>query len=99
MKLRDLRHGRGDVASSWPPGFGGAYAAGDKFPIGEVGKLTNVEPSERVPGVTVDIEYRNRSWSGIMQWNGERPTVERVVEVLSRHVGKDVRGLGNLELD
>jgi len=65
MKLRDLRHGRGDVASSWPPGFGGEYAAGDKFPIGEVGKLTNVEPSERVPGVTVDIarsHYARHLW-------------------------------------
>ena len=99
MKLRDLRHGRGDVASSWPPGFGGAYTAGDKFPLGEVGKLTNVEPSKLVPGVTVHIEYENRSWSGIMQWNGEEPTVERVVEVLSRHIGEDLRGLGNLELD
>lgn len=98
MKLRDLRHGRGDVASSWPPGFGGAYAAGDKFPLGEVGKLTKVEPSKLVPGVTVHIEYENRSWSGIMQWNGE-PSVERVVEILSRHVGAGLQGLGNVELD
>jgi hypothetical protein len=51
------------------------------------------------PGVTVHIEYGNRSWSGIMQWNGETPSIEKVVEVLSRHVGEDLRGLGNLELD
>jgi hypothetical protein len=99
MRLRDLKHGRGDVASSWPPGFGGAYTAGGKFPVGEVGKLTKVEPSKVVPGVTVHIEYENRSWSGIMQWNGEKPSVERVVEILSRHIGEDLRGLGNLEFE
>jgi hypothetical protein len=69
------------------------------IPLGEVGRLTKAEPSKLVPGVTVHIEYRNRSWSGIMQWNGEEPTVERVVEVLSRHIGEDLRGRGNLELD
>ncbi len=99
MRLRDLRHGRGDVAASWPPQFGGAYQSGDRFPVGEVGMLTKVEPAKLVPGVEVHITYENRSWSGIMQWNGEKPSVERVVEILGRHVGKDLRGLGNLELD
>jgi len=34
-----------------------------------------------------------------MQWNGEKPSVARVVEALGRHVGKGLRGLGSLELD
>src|SRR5215831_8760481 len=40
MKLRELKHG---PIFAWPPMFGGAYRAGDRFPVGEVGVLRAVE--------------------------------------------------------
>lgn len=99
MKLRELRHAGKDVASSWPPGLGGWYRAGDKFPIGEQGKLTKVERSKMRRGVTIHVEYEGRSFSGVITWNGEKPTVQKVIEVLNRHVGEDLKGLGNIDLD
>ena len=99
MKLRELRHGRDNIGPSWPPQFSGGYEGAEKFPVGEVGTLTRVAPAKLVRGVHVHIKYEGRQWSGMMQWNGEQPSVEKVIETLTRHVGEDLRGLGNVDLD
>ncbi len=98
MKLGDLRHGKSDVALSWPPDWGGEYRSGDMFPIGEMGKLTKVEASKMGRGVAIHIEYEGRSFSGVIMWNGEKPTVEQVIEILNRHAGRGLKGLGDLDL-
>ena len=99
MKLPDLKDGEGDIVHSWPPMFGGAYGRGDRFPVGEMGKLVKVEAAKVVHGVEVHVEYEGRTWSGILTWNGEKPSIARVVAVLGGHVGEDLAGLGSVELD
>ena len=96
MKLRELKHG---PVSAWPPLFGGAYSRGDKFPVGEVGVLTKVEDARGGRGLRIQIEYEGRTWSGLMQWDGERPSTAKMVEVLARHLGKNLRELGDIEVD
>ncbi len=95
MKLRELRHG---PISSWPPMWGGSYGRGDRFAIGEVGTLKAVEPARGMPGLHIEIEFEGRTQSGIMQWEGNNPPMERVIEVLRRHIGQELRGLGEIEL-
>lgn len=99
MRLRDLKHGRDDVASSWPLQFGGALGRDAKFPYGETGKLVGVEAAKLIRGVEVHVEFEGHVWSGAIEWNGERPSVERVIEILRGHIGENLVGLGNIELD
>ena len=68
MKLRELKRGPGHA---WPPMFGGAYRAGDRFPVGEVGVLKSVENSKMFSGLSLEIEYEGRTWSGLMQWTAK----------------------------
>jgi len=95
MKLRELKHG---PIFAWPPMFGGAYRAGDRFPVGEVGVLRAVENAKVVPGLQLEIEYEGRPWSGILQWDGEEPSREKVKNALRRHIGEALHGLGVIEI-
>lgn len=95
MKLRELKRGPGHA---WPPMFGGAYRAGDKFPVGEVGVLRNAENSKMFPGLDLEIEYEGRTWSGLMQWDGDEPSRDQVRNVLRRYIGRDLRELREIDL-
>jgi len=78
--------------------FGGAYRAGDRFPVGEVGVLRHIDTAKGVPGLHLEIEYEGRTWSGLMQWDGAEQSRDRVRDILRRHIGKDLRDLRDIEL-
>lgn len=95
MKLRELKHG---PVHAWPPMFGGAYRAGDRFPVGEVGVLRHVDTAKGMAGLRLEIEYEGRTWSGVMEWDGDDPAREKVRDVLRSYIGKDLRELRDIEL-
>jgi len=95
MKLRELKHG---PIHAWPPMFGGSYGPGDRFPVGEVGVLRHVDTAKRMPGLHLEIEYEGRTWSGVMQWDGDDATREKVRDILRRYIGKDLSALRDIEL-
>jgi hypothetical protein len=100
MKIRDLKHGDGDILHSWPPMWGGSIGPRSKVPLGAVGKLVKVERIKvGQRGVEVHIEYEGGAYSGFLLWNSETPSIQRVLDVLGRHVGEDLAGLGAAELD
>ena len=90
MKLRELKHG---PIHAWLPMFGGAYRPGDRFPVGEVGGLRDIDTAKGVPGLHLEIEYDGRTWSGLMQWDGAEESRDTVRDILRRYTGSRRRAL------
>lgn len=78
MRIRNL--------PGWPPARANTYTGSERFPVGEMGTLVDVEPGGTGMMLLVTIEYEGRRVSGVLP---VRPALhDQVLEVLRAHRGR-----------
>ena len=83
------------VASVWPPNWGGSYAAGDTFPLGDQGILVAIDRFE--DHLSLTIEFGGRTHSGSLQWDTP-PALDEVEKVLQAHRGQTIKAISDLDV-
>jgi len=96
MRVRELKHAAGKAKLSvWPPSWGGAYARGDTFAMGEQGTLTGVKRFGERLSLTIDNE--GRAQSGSLERDAP-PTLDQVEKLLQTSLGRSIKEISELEV-
>ncbi len=93
----NLRH-HPQLRHQWPPGWGGSYGPGDKFPSPEEPeKLLSVEESEKRSIIRLKAEYQGRQVTGVVKI-GDLEFRSKLLEVLRQNIGKSIKEIGSLDI-
>jgi predicted nucleotidyltransferase len=89
--------------SSWPPAWSGAYDPGAALPIGEQGRLENINFVSEVPGLDspaleLSINFKERTYSGLLLVD-DTGLLPKLEELLRRHLGQPLERIGALEAE
>jgi hypothetical protein len=103
MKIGDLiRRAGSEAVSAWPPRWGTPFRDGDTWNSGPKpgeGVLEAVmrhEDNETLLRLT--MRFDAREYTGILTWDGLPPAA--VLESLLRaNIGREIRGIGGLDVD
>ncbi len=84
--------------SNWPPAWAGSYGRGDIFPVGEEGVLADVEMAEGEHHLTLAIEHRGNTSSGVLCCDDEE-VISRLFKILKGCIGWPISRIGDLDVD
>ena len=98
MKLRDHPRMSRNRASNWPPVWTSLFSEGDQLPLGEIGVLKEVRPSQSTLNRFILImEYNQNQYSASLTFD-DVTLCKQVFEWMKAHVGWKIKHIGNAEL-
>ncbi len=100
MQLRELTHMHGTTTvRAWPPVWAAPHTADEPFPAPDIGSLRLVKRIAGPGGDRLLLVKRvgAKDYVTALRWD-EPPTVAAVERLLQRHLGAEIRMLGDLHV-
>lgn len=101
MQLREHNSRSGQLFCQWSSGWGGSFGPNTKFPIGEVGTLTNVQFHQAQGSMprhlTLHMEYEGTQFSTVLTPKDDE-FMDRLYPTLQGCIGKPMHEVGSVEI-